>query len=46
VIKVSWDDAKAYASWLSRKTGKTCRLLSEAEPEMYRRVIDVVHCNT
>ena len=31
VINVSWDDAKAYAAWLSKKTGKTYRLLSEAE---------------
>ncbi len=23
VINVNWDDAKAYAAWLSRKTGKT-----------------------
>ena len=27
-INVSWDDAKAYVAWLSRKTGKTYRLLS------------------
>ena len=33
VINVSWDDAQAYAAWLSRKTGKTYRLLSEAEWE-------------
>jgi formylglycine-generating enzyme required for sulfatase activity len=32
-IHVSWDDAKAYVGWLSRKTGKTYRLLSEAERE-------------
>jgi hypothetical protein len=31
VIYVSWDDAKAYVKWLSTKTGKTYRLLSEAE---------------
>jgi hypothetical protein len=31
VINVSWDDAKAYVAWLSRKTGKNYRLLSEAE---------------
>jgi formylglycine-generating enzyme required for sulfatase activity len=34
---VSWDDAKAYAEWLSRKTGKTYRLLSEAEREYVTR---------
>ena len=31
VINVHWDDAKTYAAWLSQKTGKTYRLLSEAE---------------
>jgi formylglycine-generating enzyme required for sulfatase activity len=34
---VSWDDARAYAAWLSRKTGKTYRLLSEAEREYVAR---------
>jgi formylglycine-generating enzyme required for sulfatase activity len=33
VINVNWDEANAYAEWLSRKTGKTYRLLSEAERE-------------
>jgi hypothetical protein len=28
VINVSWDDAKAYVGWLSKKTGKSYRLLS------------------
>jgi len=37
VINVSWDDAKAYVVWLSRKTGKTYRLLSEAEREYVTR---------
>jgi formylglycine-generating enzyme required for sulfatase activity len=37
VIDVSWDDAKAYVGWLSRKTGKTYRLLSEAEREYAAR---------
>jgi formylglycine-generating enzyme required for sulfatase activity len=37
VISVSWDDAKAYMAWLSRKTGKTYRLLSEAEREYVTR---------
>ena len=37
VINVNWDDAKAYAAWLSRKTGKTYRLLSEAEREYAAR---------
>jgi formylglycine-generating enzyme required for sulfatase activity len=30
-VCLSWDDAKAYVDWLSRKTGKAYRLLTEAE---------------
>ena len=37
VINVNWDNAKAYASWLSGKTGKIYRLLSEAEREYVTR---------
>ena len=37
VIHVSWDDAKTYVAWLSAKTGKTYRLLSEAEREYVTR---------
>jgi len=37
VINVSWDDATAYAKWLSEKTGKRYRLLSEAEWEYAAR---------
>ena len=37
VINVSWDDAKEYVGWLSQKTGKTYRLLSEAEWEYAAR---------
>lgn len=33
VIHVSWNDAKAYADWLSARTGKIYRLPSEAEFE-------------
>jgi len=33
VIHVSWDDAQAYAKWLSARTGKKFRLPSEAEFE-------------
>jgi formylglycine-generating enzyme required for sulfatase activity len=33
VINVSWDDAKAYAEWLTRQTGKPYRLPSEVEWE-------------
>jgi formylglycine-generating enzyme required for sulfatase activity len=37
VVNVSWDDAKAYVAWLSKKTGKTYRLLTEAEREYVTR---------
>jgi hypothetical protein len=37
VINVSWNQAKAYVAWLSRKTGKPYRLLSEAEREYVTR---------
>jgi formylglycine-generating enzyme required for sulfatase activity len=33
VINVDWNDAQAYAQWLSKKTGHTYRLPSEAEWE-------------
>jgi len=33
VVNVSWNDAAAYAQWLSARTGKTYRLPSEAEFE-------------
>jgi formylglycine-generating enzyme required for sulfatase activity len=31
IVCVNWSDAKAYTTWLSTKTGKNYRLLSEAE---------------
>ena len=31
VVKVSWHDASAYASWLSRKTGRNYRLPTDSE---------------
>ncbi len=37
VIDVNWDDAQAYIKWLSSKTGKPYRLLSEAEWEYCSR---------
>ncbi len=37
VACVSWDDAKAYLEWLSRKSGKTYRLASESEWEYAAR---------
>ena len=36
-INVSWDDAKSYVAWLSKKTGKSYRLLTEAEYEYATR---------
>jgi formylglycine-generating enzyme required for sulfatase activity len=33
VVNISWADAKAYADWLSQRTGKVYRLASEAEFE-------------
>ncbi len=32
-INLSWDDARAYCDWLSRETGETYRLATEAEWE-------------
>lgn len=37
VINVSWDDANAYVAWLSKKTGRPYRLLSESEYEYATR---------
>ena len=37
VINVTWEDAQRYVAWLSRMTGKTYRLLSEAEYEYATR---------
>ena len=36
-VCVNWEDATAFAGWLSKKTGKTYRLLSEAEWEYAAR---------
>jgi formylglycine-generating enzyme required for sulfatase activity len=37
VINVGWSDAKEYVAWLSHKTGRAYRLLSEAEWEYVAR---------
>lgn len=37
VVGVTWDDAMAYVGWLSQKTGRRYRLLSEAEWEYAAR---------
>jgi formylglycine-generating enzyme required for sulfatase activity len=37
VVNLSWENAKDYVTWLSRKTGKPYRLLSEAEWEYAAR---------
>ena len=37
VVYVSWDDAGSYVAWLSKKTGKPYRLLSESEYEYAAR---------
>ncbi|MBK7675778.1 MAG: formylglycine-generating enzyme family protein [Candidatus Accumulibacter sp.] len=36
-VCVSWNDAQAYAAWLSKRTGRIYRLLSEAEWEYAAR---------
>jgi formylglycine-generating enzyme required for sulfatase activity len=37
VVDISWEDAQTYVRWLSRRTGRLYRLLSEAEWEYAAR---------
>jgi formylglycine-generating enzyme required for sulfatase activity len=37
IINVNWEDANIYAGWLSRKSGRTYHLLSDAEREYVAR---------
>jgi formylglycine-generating enzyme required for sulfatase activity len=37
VVCINWDDANAYVKWLTGKTGKTYRLITEAEREYISR---------
>lgn len=46
VVNVSWNDAKAYVSWLSRATGEEYRLLSEAEWVYAARMGTETHVRT
>jgi formylglycine-generating enzyme required for sulfatase activity len=44
LVLVSWNDAKAYVAWLSKKTNETYRLLSESEWEYSARACRSATC--
>jgi len=44
VVLVSWNDAKSYVAWLSKKTHETYRLLSESEWEYGARACRTSVC--
>jgi formylglycine-generating enzyme required for sulfatase activity len=44
LVLVSWNDAKSYAAWLSKKTNETYRLLSESEWEYSARACRSATC--
>jgi formylglycine-generating enzyme required for sulfatase activity len=45
LVLVSWNDAKAYVAWLSKKTNETYRLLSESEWEYSARACRSAACS-
>jgi formylglycine-generating enzyme len=44
VVCVNWHDSKAFVAWISQKTGKQYRLLTEAEREYSARAGTTIRC--